>query len=47
MGLREGPKQAIPEANRKRSYVYFCVPSDGRWAPYSKTMAAIVEALTE
>ena len=27
----KGQKQAIPEASGKRSYVYFCAPSDVRW----------------
>lgn len=26
----KGPKQAIPEEKRRRSYVYFCVPSDAK-----------------
>jgi hypothetical protein len=37
------PKAKLP----RKENVYFCVPSDGRWPVYSKSMMSLAAALVE
>ena len=41
------PIQAKKAEKARRSYVYFCVPSAGRWLRYSRTMESLAEAMVK
>jgi hypothetical protein len=43
----KGQKQAVPEVKGKRSYVYFCAPSDDRWCKYRVMFLRIIKRLSD